>query len=137
MQRLKLLGLALITVFALGAAAASVASAESAGIMMLPDSNAGAAGMTFSFASTAGEKTFLETLAGTTVTCSSVSGTGTASSDPLGKVTFKFVGCEIAGLAKCTGLKRHDGREHHLRSRIPLPLLINRAEQRRADGDLT
>jgi hypothetical protein len=122
MQRLKLLGLAMFAVFALGAAGASVASAETAGINMLPG-----AGTKFSFASTAGEKTRLETLAGTKVECSSVSGKGEATSDPLGTVTFNFVGCEIPGLAKCTGLSNTTAGEitvkgeYHFRYLLPSP----------------
>jgi hypothetical protein len=126
MKSIKRFSLALIAVFALGAAAASVASAESAGIMMLPDSNEGAAGMTFSFTSTAGEKPLWETVGKKAISCTGVSGTGTASSDPLGSVAFKFVGCEEPALkVKCqsgatTGEIAFTA-EYHYRYLLPSP----------------
>jgi hypothetical protein len=112
MQRLKLLGLALIAVFALGAAAASVASA----------------GTTFNFASTAGEKTRLETTGKEKIECTSVSGSGKATSDELGTVTFNFIGCEEPSLkVKCTGLSNTTTGEitvtgeYHFRYLLPEP----------------
>jgi hypothetical protein len=104
MQRLKLLGLALIAVFALGAAVASVASAESAGIKLLPDTGE-AAGSTFSVKGKAGERPLFETAAGNKVECEKLAGNGTAVTDPLGTVTLEFQGCEEpATKFKCTGL---------------------------------
>jgi hypothetical protein len=126
MRFIKQFSLALIAVFALGAATASVASAESAGIMMLPDSNEGAAGMTFSFASTTGERWVWETVGGKKIECTGVTGSGTASSDPLGSVAFKVVGCEEPALkVKCqsgatTGEIAFTA-EYHYRYLLPSP----------------
>jgi len=121
MQRLKLLGLSLIAVFALGAAAASVASAETAGINQLPG-----VGTTSSFTSKAGENTVLENLKGTKIECKSVAGKTKATSDTLGTVVFEFKGCEEpATKVKCTTSGKSAGEilidtaEYHYRYLLP------------------
>jgi hypothetical protein len=105
MKRLKLLGLALVAMFALTAASASVAGALELTVLPTPSA---ASPLLYTFKSTAGTTTKLVTLAGKEVKCTSVTGVGDLTSSQLGTVEFKFAGCTGPLGVKCTGLEAGD-----------------------------
>jgi hypothetical protein len=108
MKQFKLLGLMLVAVFAVSSVVASVASAVELTVLPLPG-NTAATEVKFKFESKAGEETRLETLAGKRIECTKVTGNGQFTSETLGPVEFKFVGCREPALGvKCTGLETGD-----------------------------
>ena len=116
MKRVRLFGLVLVSVFALGAAVAGVASAE---VSFLP---LGSSSLTYSFTISGGASKY-QTLSGKTIACTSSSGTGEVSSERLGTFKVEFAGCEEPTLkVKCADLSQtsDNGRikmegEFHLR----------------------
>ena len=100
MKRVRLLGLALVSVFALGAAVAGVASAE---VSFLPLASSS---LEYSFTISGGAAKF-GTLAGKEITCTSSKGTGVVTSERLGTFKVEFEGCEEPKLkVKCAGLSQ-------------------------------
>jgi len=80
----------------------------------------------FTFKSSTGENTRLETLAGKKIECKKVTGSGEATSARLGSLELKMTECEEPGLkVKCTGLSDTTGNitikgaEFHLRHLLP------------------
>jgi hypothetical protein len=103
MKRLKLLGLALIAVFALSAAVTAVASAEL--VSFLPTGSA-ASPVTFTAKSGAGK---LETLGGGKIECASDKGTGEVTSSDAGHFVVEFEGCKNPTLGvSCADLSHTD-----------------------------
>jgi hypothetical protein len=99
MQRLKILALSLMAVFALGAMASATASAEELPNFLPLGTEANP--VTFTDKSGAGT---LETVGGKVVKCTSDTSTGEVTAPRLGKFDVLFLGCESSGI-KCTGLK--------------------------------
>jgi hypothetical protein len=90
MQRFRILGVALLAIFALGAVAAVAANAEEG---FLPRKT-----NDFTFEGTAKNKPTLETTAGSTIACEKLTGSGTLKSDKQAeKVTLDFDGCSALG----------------------------------------
>jgi hypothetical protein len=98
MQRLKLLGLALMAVFALGAFASAAASAEELPNFLPEGTEANP--VTFKDHSKGGT---LETKAGKKVTCTEDHSEGQATSKKLGSFDVLFLGCKSEG-TPCLGL---------------------------------
>ena len=104
MQRLKLLGLALVAVFALSAAVTAVASAE---VSFLPE---GSVAEPVKFKATSGLST-LEELNKQAVICNSDKGTGEVTSKTLGHFVVEFAECHatIGGTAvPCADLSQKE-----------------------------
>ena len=100
MQRLKLLGLALIAVFAASAAVTAVASAA---VSFLPLASTSLS-ITFTAKSGAG---LFETLGKKKVKCSSDKGSGEVTGETFGKFNIEFEGCEEPTLkVKCADLSQ-------------------------------
>ena len=97
MQRLRLLGIALMAIFALGAVASATASAEEIGI--LPGK-----GTTFT-SEGAKANTFvhvLETTKGSKISCTKLTNKGEMKTDLEGKVTIDYEkNCALSG-SKCS-----------------------------------
>lgn len=96
MKRIRLLGLALIAVFALGAFASASAFAENPEILPVPS-----AGSPANFTSVAGEAK-LVTSGGSEITCTKATNKGLFTSQDLGTVDITFEGCKFPGIGKCT-----------------------------------
>jgi hypothetical protein len=119
MQRLKLLGLALVAVFALSAAVTAVASADNATYSILPEGTV-AIPLNFEAISTEGK---FETLSKKVVKCASDKATAKATSERLGTFRIEFKECEEPLLkVKCADLNHTDAEgiivvegEFHLR----------------------
>lgn len=95
MQRLKILGLALIAAFALGAVVSAAASAE---VKVLPEEAVTFKGLT-------AKTTTLEKLNGKNVTCGETHAEGEIEAKkPLGLFHIHFLKCKGLGLLPCTGL---------------------------------
>ena len=103
MKRIRLIGLTLIAVLALGALAASSASAEGPEI-----SPAGTKEAPIKFEGINNGNTVLESTLGTKVTCKVAKAKGEFSSANLGLVLIDFEGCESGG-AKCNSPKDNAG----------------------------
>jgi hypothetical protein len=97
MKRFRILGVALLAVFAVGVVAAASASAE---VVVLPGTAQGFTG--------SGGLGSLETLAGTLVTCTSQTSEGKSEENkPLGTFHIHFLGCKATALgvtAPCASL---------------------------------
>jgi hypothetical protein len=89
MKRLMAIGFSLLALLALGAIAATIASAVE-GILPLNKK-----GITM-----LGTKVIFEDTSGKQLKCATVTGTGTMTSDIVGTVTLDFHECESAGLAE-------------------------------------
>jgi hypothetical protein len=119
MQRLKLLGLALVAVFALSAAVTAVASADNATYSILPE---GTVAIPLNFEAISGAGKF-ETLSKKVIQCASDKATAKATSERLGTFRIEFKECEEPSLkVKCADLNHVDAEgiiviegEFHLR----------------------
>jgi hypothetical protein len=128
MKRVKLLGLAIVAIFALSAAAASVASAEN---VFLPEGTAGSP-VKFTVKSGAGSLSAAE---GVVIECTSDAGSGAVTSQRLGTFEVAFKGCTtLGGFVKCSELTKADSTgeipvmgEFHMRMGLtgqPLGLIL-------------
>ena len=100
MKRVRLLGLALVSVFALGAAVAGVASAA-VSVLPLPS-----AALTYS-AMSVGKTHTVRTLSGKAITCTGSNGTSEFTSERSGHITMELEGCEEPSLKlKCADLSQ-------------------------------
>ena len=86
MKRFRIIGLSLLALLALGAFAASTASAVE-GVLPLKLKN-------FTLLS---KKAKLQTVAGSEIVCAELKGKGSFTSDIVGTATLDFLGCEILG----------------------------------------
>jgi hypothetical protein len=120
MKQIRLLGLALMAIFAVSIAATTAAQAVT--LEILP------AKAKFTFESKAGEATILRTLGGKKVECEKVTGTAEATSARLGPVEFKFVGCkEPATSVSCTGLEDAESGHITVKAEFHIRHLLNGA----------
>jgi hypothetical protein len=128
MKRVKLLGLAIVAIFALSASAASVASAEN---VFLPE---GTMANPVSFKVTS-ESGALSTPEGVIIECTSDAGEGAVTSQRLGTFEVTFKGCTtLGGVVKCAELAKTDNTgeipvmgEFHMRMGLtgqPLGLIL-------------
>src|ERR1700689_575335 len=98
MGKLRLIVMAMLAVFCVGAVAAAAASASEGEFVNSKEE-------TFKknkFTSTSGVAT-LETVSGTAVNCKTDTNHGIITSKTGGEVTVLFKGCEIKGIGPCTG----------------------------------
>lgn len=97
MQRLRILGIALVAIFALSAIVSATASAEFPEILPVPTPTAP---LTFTSETVGGSKPILETTKGVKIECAKATNKGEFTSQDLGTATIDFEGCESKG-AKC------------------------------------
>lgn len=104
MRRVKMLGLAVVAVLALGAAVTAAASAE---VSFLPE---GTAAEPVKGSGTAGPGT-MQTLSGQSIQCAALKGTGEVTSKQSGHAVLELEGCRavIGGVeVKCADLSHED-----------------------------
>jgi hypothetical protein len=117
-KRIRLLGVALMAVFAVSIAATTAAQAVT--LEVLPEK------AKVTFESKPGEKLKLRTLSGKEIFCEKATGSGEATSARLGPVELKLVGCEALGV-KCTGLEDTEAGHVTVKGEVHLRHLLNGA----------